>query len=78
MFEVFEVMQQLHSMLTYLDQALGLEPAQALFDELKAKYHQIRKLSEGTPESLDAVDVPAHRRNVDDLLLRVSELVRAV
>ena len=78
MFEVFEVMQQLHSMLTYLDQALHLDPAQALFDELHAKYHQIRKLSEGTPQSLAAIDVPHHRRHVDDLLLRVSELVRAV
>lgn len=76
MFEVFGVMQQLHSMLRYLAEALELAPARPLFGELQRKFEEIQALSGGSPESLSAVDLPARRREVDGLLLRAGELVR--
>lgn len=76
MFEVFGVMQQLHSMLRYLSEAIEMEPARPLFAELQAKFKKIEALSGGSPQSLSIVDLPAQRREVDDLLLRVGELVR--
>lgn len=77
MFEVFGVMQQLHSMLRYLAEAIQMEPARPLARDLQDKFDEIRALSEGSPDSLSVVDLPALRRQVDDLLLRVSELVRS-
>lgn len=76
MFDVFGVMQQLHSMLRYLSEAMELEPARPLFVELQRIFDEIKTLSGGSPESLTIVDLPTLRREVDDLLLRVSELVR--
>lgn len=76
MFEVFGVMQQLHSMLRYLAEAMELEAARPLSADLQRKFDEIQGLNEGRPESLSVVDLPARRREVDDLLLRASELVR--
>lgn len=76
MFEVFGVVQQLHSMLRYLSEAMELEPARRLFGELQRMFDEIQALSGGSPESLTIIDLPTLRREVDDLLLRVSELVR--
>jgi hypothetical protein len=77
MFEVFGVMQQLHAMLRYLSEALKLEPARQLRPELGRKFQEIKALTEGSPESLQSLNLREHRRQVDDLLLRASELVRA-
>lgn len=77
MFEVFGVMQQLHSMLRYLAEAMEFEPARPLFGDLQRRFDEIQALSLGRPESLLVVDLPALRREVDDLLLRASELVRS-
>ena len=77
MFEVFGVMQQLHSMLRYLFEALELEPARPLWPELGHKFQELKTLTEGTPESLETLNLRDHRRQVDDMLLKASELVRA-
>jgi hypothetical protein len=76
MFDVFGVMQQMHSMLRYLAEALEMEPAGTLSAELQARFDEIRALSEGTAEELMALDLRALRIGTDDLLLRFSELVR--
>ncbi|HEU4422997.1 MAG TPA: pentapeptide repeat-containing protein [Pilimelia sp.] len=77
MFEVFAVMRQLHELLWYLAEARTLRPARPLHDELGLAFDRIDRLTRGTPEALLEVDVAARRQDVNALLLRASELVRA-
>ncbi|MFC7844614.1 pentapeptide repeat-containing protein [Streptomyces sp. NPDC057382] len=77
MFEVFPVVRQLHELLRYLTEALTLPAARPVHAELRRALDRTRELAGGTPEQLAALDVAAHRREVDVLLLRTSELARA-
>jgi uncharacterized protein YjbI with pentapeptide repeats len=88
MFGAFAVMRQLHELLWYLNEALALaagtlrgelEPAAAgaLAGELELAFAATRRLTEGGPDALAALDMTAHRREANALLVRVSELVRA-
>jgi uncharacterized protein YjbI with pentapeptide repeats len=77
MFEVYPVMRQLHELLWYLAEALTLPPARALRDELGRAYEQTEHLTGQDAEALLALDVAAHRRHVNALLQRASELTRA-
>ncbi|WP_144555783.1 pentapeptide repeat-containing protein [Bacillus sp. X1(2014)] len=77
MFEVFPIMQQLHEMLCYLYEALSLEEAQPIINELKSSIEETEKLTTLCPQSILELNVPAHRAMVNDLLLRTSELVRS-
>jgi uncharacterized protein YjbI with pentapeptide repeats len=77
MFTVFTIMRQLHELLWYLNEALALQPAAPLHRELSLARAQTERLSEGSADALEALDVAAHRRDVNALLRRASELVRA-
>ena len=77
MFEVFPIMQQLHEMLCYLNEAIGLEEAQPISKELKTAFEETERLTTLNSSSIIALNVPAHRAKVNELLLRTSELVRA-
>jgi uncharacterized protein YjbI with pentapeptide repeats len=77
MFEVFPVMRQLHEMLWYLNEALALSAAALLFDAIKPVLDETDRLTRLGPEDLLKLDVVAHRAEVNDILLRVSELVRS-
>ncbi|MFE6871132.1 pentapeptide repeat-containing protein [Kitasatospora sp. NPDC057692] len=77
MFEVFPVVRQLHELLWYLAEALTFAPARPVHGELRRMLEETERLAGGTPEEILAVDVPAHRQAVAELLLRASELVRA-
>ncbi|WP_261957430.1 pentapeptide repeat-containing protein [Streptomyces nigrescens] len=91
MFDVFAVMRQLHELLWYLSEALTLPPGAgtgstgaagaalpaALQDDLRAALEKTEALTRGSAEELGELDVPAHRAEVNVLLLRTSELVRA-
>ncbi|MFF7456781.1 pentapeptide repeat-containing protein [Kitasatospora sp. NPDC008115] len=77
MFEVFPVVRQLHELLWYLTEALTFEPARPVHGELRRALEETGRLAGGTPEEILAVDVPAHRQAVAELLLKASELVRA-
>ncbi|MEV7774716.1 pentapeptide repeat-containing protein [Kitasatospora sp. NPDC086791] len=77
MFEVFPIVRQLHELLRYLTEALTFEPARAVHAELRQALAETDRLAGGTPEEILAIDVPAHRQRVSELLLRASELVRA-
>ncbi|MFJ7363011.1 pentapeptide repeat-containing protein [Peribacillus frigoritolerans] len=77
MFEVFPIMQQLHEMLCYLNEALNLEDAQPLHRELQAAFEDTEYHTKQNPESIMDLNVPAHRAIINDLLLRTSEMVRA-
>ena len=77
MFEVFTIMRQLHELLWYLAEALTLEPARPLHEELGRALDETERLTQARPEALVVLDVAAHRDGVNALLLRASELARA-
>jgi len=77
MFEVFPVVRDLQELLWYLTEALALPQAEQLRPRLRQVRAEIERLTLGSPEELLALDGTAHWRTVNDLLLRVSELVRA-
>jgi uncharacterized protein YjbI with pentapeptide repeats len=75
--EVFPVVRQLHELLWYLDEALGLPAARPVHPELRRTLARTVELTLLPPAELAALDVGAHRQDVNVLLLRTSELVRA-
>lgn len=77
MFTVFTIMRQLHELLWYLTEALTLQPARSLHDELSLALDETERLTYNGPDDLVELDVAAHRQDVNALLLRASELVRA-
>ncbi|MBM4793525.1 pentapeptide repeat-containing protein [Streptomyces sioyaensis] len=77
MFDVFPVMRQLHELLWYLTEALTLPAARPVHAALRAALEKTQGLTRGSAQELLALDVPAHRGEVNALLLRTSELVRA-
>ncbi|MGH3785780.1 MAG: pentapeptide repeat-containing protein [Pseudonocardiaceae bacterium] len=77
MFEVFPIMRHLHELLWYLAEALTWQAARPLHRELRHALDETEGLSRNDPDSLMELDVAAHRQDVNALLLRTSELVRA-
>jgi uncharacterized protein YjbI with pentapeptide repeats len=77
MFEAFTIMRQLHELLWYLSEALSMQPAHALYGELRLALDETERLTRSSPDTLVELDVGTHRRHVNALLLRTSELVRA-
>ncbi len=77
MFEVFGVMRQLHALLLSLTEALKLQAARPLHGELRLRLQELEGYSEESPDALLRLDVASHKAEVNDLLLRVSDLVRA-
>ena len=77
MFAVFPVMRQLHEILWYLAEALALPAARPVHRDLRRALGRVEALTEGSAESLRELDMAALRGDVNELLLRVSELVRA-
>ncbi|MFF0160934.1 pentapeptide repeat-containing protein [Streptomyces sp. NPDC005263] len=77
MVDVFPVVRQLHELLWYLTEALTLPAARPVHADLREALERTEALTRGTPEELDALDVGEHRQEVNVLLLRASELVRA-
>ncbi|WP_033319042.1 pentapeptide repeat-containing protein [Streptomyces yerevanensis] len=77
MFDVFPVVRQLHELLWYLSEALTLPAARPVHADLRRLLRETERLTRQTPEELGELDVGAHRQQVNELLLRTSELVRA-
>ncbi|GAA2793704.1 pentapeptide repeat-containing protein [Saccharopolyspora taberi] len=77
MFEVFGVMRQLHELLAYLGEALTLPRAEPVHEQLRQARAEVDRLTRTSAEELVALDVAAQRAEVNVLLLRTSELVRA-
>lgn len=77
MFEVFPVMRQLHELLWYVTEALDLAPARPVHEELRTALAHLDGLTRADAESIVQLDVNALRGEVNTLLLRASELVRA-
>ena len=77
MFAVFAIMRDLHELLWYLSEALTLPAARPLHGELSVALERTERLTDHTPDVLLALDMAAHQRQVNDLLLGASELARA-
>ncbi|MFF8638033.1 pentapeptide repeat-containing protein [Streptomyces pilosus] len=77
MVEVFPVMRQLHELLWYVTEALGLAAARPVHGELRRARDRLDGLTRGSAESIAGLDVPALRGEVNPLLLRAGELARA-
>jgi uncharacterized protein YjbI with pentapeptide repeats len=77
MFEAFEVVRQLHELLWYLTEALTLRQARPLHAELRVARDETERLTHRGAGDLGELDLAVHRREVEALLLRTSELVRA-
>ena len=77
MFDVFAIVRQLHELLWYLTEALAMPATRPLHGELSAVLQETERMAGGSPDALAALDVNAHRRDVNALLLRTSELARA-
>ncbi|MEO8556719.1 MAG: pentapeptide repeat-containing protein [Actinomycetota bacterium] len=77
MFEVFPIMRDLHELLWYLTQALTLQADGALQAELGLALERTEQLTGKSPAALLELDLAAHRRDVNALLLRASDFARA-
>lgn len=73
---MFPIVQQLHEMLCYLNQALDLEETQTIHNELQNVFDKTLSLTNLNPKDILNLDVPAHREIVNNLLLKTSELTR--
>lgn len=76
MFEVFPLMHQFHELLWYLTEALTLQQAHVIHDEIRDALDETERLTNLSSVKLLDLDVAAHRAAVNVLLLRASELVR--
>ncbi|GAB3278222.1 pentapeptide repeat-containing protein [Parasphingorhabdus pacifica] len=77
MFEVFPVVRQLHELLWYLTEALDQPRARSVHDDLREALGDIERLTHEDANTLAELDVAAIRGEINPLLLRTSELVRA-
>jgi hypothetical protein len=76
MFQVFPRMRDLHELLYYLAEALELQPSGRLHRALARSFDRIEALTHAGPQTLLELDVEAHRRDVNAVLLQTSERVR--
>lgn len=76
MFEVFPLVQQLHEMLWYLNQALNLRETRSFHFSLQNLYNETLHLTERTPEEILQIDIVSHRSKVNEFLLEASETYR--
>lgn len=77
MFALLPVVRLLHELLHFLAEALTLEPARHLHDDLRAAYAATDRLTRGTPAEVLGADLMTHRVAVNELLLQVSEAARS-
>lgn len=77
MFEVFGIMRQVHALRLYLGQGLELQQAQPLWGEVQAKRAELEGYSRANADTLLQMDIARHKAEVNQILLRVSALVRA-
>jgi hypothetical protein len=75
-FAVLPVMRQLHEILWHLAEALAVPAAAPLYDEVRTATSRTEALAAGTEAELRSLDVGAYRREVGELLGRVSDVVR--
>ncbi len=76
-FEAFSVLRQLHELRWYLAECLDLLPEGLLREEVLRRQAEVERAASADAAVLVGFDAPALRRDVGELLGRVSEAVRA-
>jgi uncharacterized protein YjbI with pentapeptide repeats len=76
MFDVYPIIQQLHEMLWYLNEALTIEAVKSIHTDIQLMIEETELLTSETPERILTIDISGHRANVNRLLILTSELVR--
>ncbi len=76
MFAAFAVMRQLHELLWYLAEAVRLNAGDPPPRDLEEAFFATERITRSGPDELAAINVDAHRRMVNSLLLRVSARAR--
>jgi Pentapeptide repeats (8 copies) len=74
---VYPVVRALHELLWYLAEAQALDAARSLRAELAERSAAVERLAGADADALTAVDVDAHRRDLDPVLQRAADLARA-
>lgn len=77
MFAVFPLVRRLHELLWYLDEAIAMVAATRDPAPWTAAFDRVRRLSDGEPAALAALDVDAEYVAARDLLVEASEVARA-
>jgi uncharacterized protein YjbI with pentapeptide repeats len=77
MYEAYLIMRQLHEMLWYLAEAQRVQFDTNILDEISDMIRKLDCLTKEDIEALLELDIDAHRKAVNALLLKTSELVRA-
>lgn len=77
MFQVFLIMRQLHELLWYLTEALTLQPVRSIHGALRSMLDETERHTHLSLDAIVELDVAGHRADVNTLLLKASELVRA-
>ncbi|MFD7786958.1 pentapeptide repeat-containing protein [Streptomyces nojiriensis] len=77
MFEVFPVLRQLHELLYYVSEALTLPAAAPVHAELRRALAETEEWTRADAQALADLDVGPLRQQINTLLLKTSELVRA-
>jgi hypothetical protein len=76
MLAVLPVMRQLHELAWYLTEAIKLDDARQVRQELIKRLRETEELTDGTPDELRKLDLTAYRKGVNVWLQRASELAR--
>ncbi|GIT81545.1 hypothetical protein LLS1_32140 [Leifsonia sp. LS1] len=76
MFAVFPIVRQLHELLWYLRQALGMPAAERLHARLRAAERAVRAAADDSPDRIRALDVDALRAPAAELLRESARLTR--
>ncbi|MEK4251703.1 pentapeptide repeat-containing protein [Paenibacillus sp. FSL W7-1287] len=77
MFAVLPVVQQLHEMLYYLQESLMRKEVSILHEQIEQLMSETEALTLQSPASILKLDVNEHRKNVNEVLIKVSAIVRA-
>ncbi|MFD7910494.1 MULTISPECIES: pentapeptide repeat-containing protein [unclassified Streptomyces] len=77
MFEVFPVLRQLHELLFYVSESLTLPAAGPVHAELRRALAETEEWTRADAQALADLDVGPLRQQINTLLLKTSELVRA-
>ncbi|MFJ4779484.1 pentapeptide repeat-containing protein [Streptomyces sp. NPDC088762] len=77
MYDVFPVMRQLHELLFYVSEALTLPAAAPVHRDLRRALTQTTEWTHADADALTTLNVDALRGEINTLLLKTSELVRA-
>ncbi|MGN7309568.1 pentapeptide repeat-containing protein [Alkalicoccobacillus gibsonii] len=75
MFEVFPIIQQLHEMLAYLDEALKREETKPIHTQLMETFNKIDAYTYKDPETILTLDLTVIRSEISDYLSEAGELV---